>query len=93
MKHHYKASLIIGLFSFGMSMSQCVAATFDILFDPNQGGLPNTSGSFGAPLSGGYVSSFSVTIQGFTFNTPYLETDNNGPIYDPLANVIGGTPG
>jgi hypothetical protein len=60
-----------------------------IRLDPNQPDLLEAYGTFDAPLDGGYISSFSVTIQGITFDKPYDSTDNNAPTYRADIMAIG----
>jgi len=68
-----------------LSPTNSQASTFDIFFDNNA----LTSGTFEAPLLGGYVSPFSALVDGIIFDVPYLSTDNNAPTYRPDDNSIG----
>jgi hypothetical protein len=69
---------------FAASISNAATVTFEIEID-------GVIGMFDAPDSGGLIESFSITLDGVTFDL--LGTGTAAPTYDAVANDIRGNPG
>ncbi|WP_170329631.1 hypothetical protein [Ruegeria arenilitoris] len=76
--------LSLALASFSATVANAITVTYGIEID-------GAIGTFDAPDTGGLLTSFSITIDGVTFDT--LGVGNAAPVYDATSNDIRGNPG